>query len=57
MKSILKTFNVGAISNFALISMSSVLITACGGTDSSDPRAYDTNGPEIQHGMFGMVTT
>ena len=47
MKSILKTFNVGAISNFALISMSSVLITACGGPDSSNPRAYDTNGPEI----------
>ena len=47
MKSILKTFNVGAISNFALIGMSSVLITACGGPDSSDPRAYDTNGPEI----------
>jgi len=47
MKSILKIFNAGSISNFALIGMSSVLITACGSEDSTNPRTYDTTGPEI----------
>jgi hypothetical protein len=48
MKSILKTFNAGLISNFALIGILSVLTTACGSdADSSDPRRYDINGPEI----------
>jgi beta-glucanase (GH16 family) len=48
MKSILKTFNAGFISNFALIGILSVLTTACGSdADSSDPRRYDINGPEI----------
>lgn len=48
MKSILKTFNAGFISNFALIGILSVLTTACGSdADSNDPRRYDTTGPEI----------
>jgi beta-glucanase (GH16 family) len=47
MKSILKTFNAGSISNFALIGMLSVLVSACGSEDSTNPRAYDTTGPEI----------
>ena len=49
MKSILKTFNAGSISNFALIGISSVLITACGGSDSdsNDPRRFDKTGPEM----------
>jgi beta-glucanase (GH16 family) len=47
MKSILKTYNAGSISNLALISMVSVLITACGGADSTNPRTYDDKGPEI----------
>jgi len=47
MKSILKTLNAGSISNFALISMLGALVTACGSEDSTNPRAYDTTGPEI----------
>ena len=47
MKSILKTFNAGSISNFALIGMLGLLVTACGSEDSTNPRAYDTTGPEI----------
>jgi beta-glucanase (GH16 family) len=48
MKSILKTFNAGYISNFALIGILSVLTTACGSdADPSDPRRLDNNGPEI----------
>lgn len=48
MKSILKTFNVGFISNFALIGILSALTSACGSdADSNDPRRYDTTGPEI----------
>ena len=48
MKSILKTFNAGFISNFALIGILCALTTACGsGADSNDPRRFDTTGPEI----------
>ena len=48
MKSILKTFNAGFISNFALIGIVSVLTSACGSdADSYDPRRYDNTGPEI----------
>ena len=48
MKSILKTFNAGLISKIALISMSSLIITACGGgAETTNPRAYDEKGPEI----------
>lgn len=47
MKSILKTFNADSISNFALIGMLSILVSACGSEDSTNPRAYDTTGPEI----------
>ena len=48
MKSILKTFNAGFISNIALIGIVSVLTSACGSdADSNDPRRFDTTGPEI----------
>jgi beta-glucanase (GH16 family) len=48
MKSILKTFNAGFISNFALIGIFSVLTSACGSNaDSNDPRRYDDTGPAI----------
>ena len=48
MKSILKTINVSSISSFALIGMLSILVTGCGSdADQSDPRRYDTTGPEI----------
>ena len=47
MKSILKTYSAGSISNLTLIGMLSVLVSACGSQDSTNPRAYDTTGPEI----------
>ncbi|MGC6481010.1 MAG: family 16 glycosylhydrolase [Porticoccaceae bacterium] len=48
MKSILKTFNAGFISNFALIGILSVLTSACGSNaDSNDPRRFDDTGPAI----------
>ena len=48
MKSILKTFNAGFISNFALIGIFSVLTSACGSNaDSNDPRRFDDTGPAI----------
>ena len=47
MKSILKTFNADTISNFAMIGMLSILVSACGSEDSTNPRAYDKTGPEI----------
>ena len=47
MKSILKTYSASSISNLTLIGMLSVLVSACGSQDSTNPRAYDTTGPEI----------
>ena len=47
MKSIPKTIKVDSISNLALVGILSILVSACGSEDPSNPRAYDTTGPEI----------
>lgn len=47
MNSILKTFNAGTKNQLKMVGLFCILLTACGGDDTANPRAYDTTPPKL----------
>jgi beta-glucanase (GH16 family) len=47
MNSILKTFNASTKSQLTTVGLFCILLTACGGEDTTNPRTYDSTPPKI----------
>jgi hypothetical protein len=47
MKSILQIFSAKTAQKFALVGLTSIVITACGGPETATPKLKDTLGPQI----------